>query len=309
MALWTEDQAREYFESGGQVAPPDAPSLAPSAAPSGEAESLDAWLDVHGLSRLAEALRSITAVGLDEQFELGRSSFLSFVKQLGIEKLADRQALANAVAKSKKEGWPAGGAASRKPRVLCLHGTATNSSIFKKQLQALLVACKDEFDFEFLDAEQVIDESHRNDKDFAPMMRRAFPEEKEFRAYCPTWLDDDGASFYENRDAAFAQIEAHLASRPAELLLGFSSGSDLAANPLIAQEPSLFVEPISTAAIIVSAKRGAAARGAPEKASQLFATPPVHLQHPENHRPLPADGASSLTIIQGVRDFLRRLYQ
>jgi len=58
------------------------------------------FLQDHGLDRLAAALGD--ALTLDESFELlddGRPALLNRLKELGVAKLADRQALANALGK------------------------------------------------------------------------------------------------------------------------------------------------------------------------------------------------------------------
>ena len=120
MTGWTAAQARDYFESGGEIEPApsisegaEEPCTAPAASESPAAaadatpdrallELLDgiggahlaqesAWLNGQTLTDLCTSLSS-----------LGRPAFLSNLKQHGVASLAHRQALANAVGRAAR---------------------------------------------------------------------------------------------------------------------------------------------------------------------------------------------------------------
>eukprot|EP00316_Scyphosphaera_apsteinii_P015606 CAMPEP_0119336890 /NCGR_PEP_ID=MMETSP1333-20130426/92880_1 /TAXON_ID=418940 /ORGANISM="Scyphosphaera apsteinii, Strain RCC1455" /LENGTH=394 /DNA_ID=CAMNT_0007347809 /DNA_START=83 /DNA_END=1267 /DNA_ORIENTATION=+ len=88
MSLWTEDEARAYFESGGEDLPKPPPSCDPV---------LSGLLEEAGLSHLTELLISETLDGLVELMKTDRASFLPHLKEIGIKLLPERQAIRDIV--------------------------------------------------------------------------------------------------------------------------------------------------------------------------------------------------------------------
>ena len=62
------------------------------------------FLDEAGISGYGEALASETLAGMLERLEVSRPAFLKSLADLGVSKLADRQAIANKLGKAKREG-------------------------------------------------------------------------------------------------------------------------------------------------------------------------------------------------------------
>ena len=121
MLLWSECEARAYFESGGTAvpaqavpaaAPSDAPTDAPTDAPVDASLSdastaadpaLTAFLALHGLGSLAPALAGDSLAGHAAALRAGgRPAFLAALKRRGVASLTHRQSLATALAKADK---------------------------------------------------------------------------------------------------------------------------------------------------------------------------------------------------------------
>ena len=119
MESWTEDQIRDYFDSGGTDAPSPSPPVPtvpavpaavdvsdsaepPAAATKVETDPmLNSVLDDAGLGHLATVL---AGERLDKLWSMERAPLLSALKSKGVEKLSDRQKAATVIVKAKTGG-------------------------------------------------------------------------------------------------------------------------------------------------------------------------------------------------------------
>jgi len=217
----------------------------------------DCKLDVHVPSTLRE---------LDSALDQGRSSLLAHLKDIGVSKLPDRQALANGLGKAKRAGRvlaspdetapsgdsrqtltaaeapPAGPPASakapaRKLRVLCLHAFRTNGAIFRKQMEMAGVAklLEDGVELVFLDGPHVCTPED-NAKQY-PIVKAYFPDStygsyREWFNATEVATGGDGPPYveYAYKEAALSHVAETLAaaSPPFDGVLGFSQGGSLA---------------------------------------------------------------------------------
>lgn len=103
-STWTEDDARAFFESGGQIMPSKAvaspPAAAEAAEPTEPDEALLQLLQAASLDHLGHALCNERLASL---WSLERTPLLSHLKSRGVDSLTHRQKLATAIAKARTE--------------------------------------------------------------------------------------------------------------------------------------------------------------------------------------------------------------
>mmetsp|Transcript_28854 Transcript_28854/g.65166 ORF Transcript_28854/g.65166 Transcript_28854/m.65166 type:complete len:266 (-) Transcript_28854:26-823(-) len=216
----------------------------------------------------------------------------------------------------------------QRPRVLCLHGSAGNGRIFRRQLEPLIQMAEAEVEFIFGDG--CFETTEENAQ--LPLMRKVFPGE-EYKEWCAgRRLDERGWRQYDGLDAALARVqELLLLHAPIDGLLGFSMGSNVASIVAAqascgegvslrcvvhlcaslpgwtAQYPELFALPIPAppAALICRADGDELkmAKGGADALAALYAAP-RRTSHPEGHRPLPKDSGHCLRLCTEIRDFL-----
>lgn len=112
----TPDQVRAYFESGGAI---PLPQLEHAADASTRRQSDDGWttlLAAHGLERCAAALRDTPFADALAALDDGRPALLALLKNAGVLALPDRQALAKALAASRRAAVGVG-----PPRLVCFY--------------------------------------------------------------------------------------------------------------------------------------------------------------------------------------------
>ena len=88
-------------------------------------EGLGGRLEAHTLGGLADSLKG------------GRPAFLSMLKEAGVDKLAERQALSNGLSKAVREGRLGQLSGAPPPRLLFLHGFGNSATIAELQTMAL----------------------------------------------------------------------------------------------------------------------------------------------------------------------------
>jgi hypothetical protein len=84
-----------------------------------------------------------------------------------------------------------------KIKLLCLHGNGTNPNIFKDQLRALIAACGDAVEFEFIPGRERCDST--------PTILEKYPNQEYFR-FCKRSAD---GIFYDGLDEAVAYVEVN----------------------------------------------------------------------------------------------------
>ena len=124
MMHWTREEATEFFESGGTVEPAApstskstvaaAPSEPSTSAPAAEAAVDEAaysaapitkialFLSENGFEHLFDTLSSMSDADVDNMLKATKDENLAALKERGVEKLKDRQGLAQAVLKAKR---------------------------------------------------------------------------------------------------------------------------------------------------------------------------------------------------------------
>lgn len=217
-------------------------------------------------------------------------------------------------------------AAPRRPRVLCLHGTAGSASIFETQLAALRKSCGD-IELIFVDGPLVCKEDNPQRK----LMGLFFPGQV-LREFAEATLDDRGWRTYsvgtQLRDAMTFVEKQLVAHAPIDGILGFSQGCNLAtlvaaraalgegprlqfvihmcgSKPgWVADHEELFAKPLQLAAMVVRAREDTVALGSEEIAS--FYASSERIEHPDKHRPLPADPQAASALCKQLHDFIWR---
>lgn len=160
----------------------------------------------------------------------------------------------------------------RKPRVLCLHGTACSEKIFRMQLGKLMPKAKKELDLVFLDGRKEVGAGPARDT-----MQKFFPGLPNLM-YDSVHLDEKGWRAYEEPRVTLAWLQDQMrALAPIDAALGFSQGANFAvmlaaqancalpgATPLgcavllcpnapgyVDQLPELFEQPVSLPTLLV----------------------------------------------------------
>eukprot|EP00928_Gymnodinium_smaydae_P027636 TRINITY_DN21304_c0_g1_i1.p1 TRINITY_DN21304_c0_g1~~TRINITY_DN21304_c0_g1_i1.p1 ORF type:complete len:258 (-),score=37.86 TRINITY_DN21304_c0_g1_i1:260-1033(-) len=216
--------------------------------------------------------------------------------------------------------------ASRRPRVLCLHGTASSSAIFQFQLGVLISESKSDLDLLFADGTLHCDASCPIVGSQVQLMRKYFPQGDLLQWALPS-EDANGWRTYEGLNAVVESLE-HLLRReaPVDAVLGFSQGANFATVvaalathrlgiPLrcavhlcpslpgwTTQLPDLFREKLPLASLVVKALKDTIAVGSDEIAS-LYAEATI-VSHCEGHRPLPGQITEARALAHQIRDFI-----
>ena len=102
--MWRLDGGVFGWRESGRPLP-----LPEDGAPSVSTSSLGAFLHSAGLGHLSDTLSGETLEGCAEDLGRSRPAFLQRLKELGVDRLADRQALANAIGKARRGGELPGG--------------------------------------------------------------------------------------------------------------------------------------------------------------------------------------------------------
>lgn len=213
---------------------------------------------------------------------------------------------------------------NRKPRILCLHGTASSSDIMKLQLRMLTGASQD-LEFFFVDGPLLC----KPDNPMVEGMKKFFPSGV-FREFAEATLDGKGWRTYEAgnqlQEAVLFIDKAIEAHSPIDGIIGFSQGANMAtliaarsvagkgpklnfvihmcpATPgWVAQVPDLFTKPLDIPALVVKALQDETVNGADEIA-KLYSFP-ERTEHPDKHRPLPPDPKAAKQLCSELQDFI-----
>lgn len=162
------------------------------------------------LPHLATPLAAVTtAAALSECLDSeGRVRLLQSLKEHGVDKIGERQALANALGKARREGMhpaaaesPAADAAaatSRRPRVGLVHGGCSNPWIFRQQLKPLLEALGGEVELVDLQGGLHSEEVRFDDRGRQQMalLHKVFGDDQVLREHAVTCCDESGRFFY-----------------------------------------------------------------------------------------------------------------
>mmetsp|Transcript_58717 Transcript_58717/g.157299 ORF Transcript_58717/g.157299 Transcript_58717/m.157299 type:complete len:330 (-) Transcript_58717:169-1158(-) len=239
--------------------------------------------------------------------------------------------------KEAEEGRQAGGVfaerpppaeASRKIRLLCLHGTASSEKVFKSQLAALIKQAGDKFEFVFVEGCIVCDPSNPIVGKQLEIMKKFFPNET-FKQWGEPLGEQLGWRRYDGLDVACKAVQEALQKEaPIDAVLGFSQGSNVAhlvaaqagvgkGAPLrcvvhictskpgwVAQMPELFEYKIPVPALCISADQDTVATGNKELASSYEA--PELASHSGEHRPMPAKAPENKELADTIVAFLEK---
>lgn len=240
--------------------------------------------------------------------------------------------------------WKPPPVVGRKPRVVCLHGTACGEQIFRTQLSKLLSQNKD-VEFIFVEGQVKIEEGPAFET-----MQKFFPG-CPTRAYDELQFDEKGWRAYKDPKATLEYLQSQLkAHAPVDGLLGFSQGSNFCAMlaaqaaagvgvPIgfavllcpnapgyVDQLPDLFAAPLPVPTLLVRGDKEDYGAGLEALYAHLVKegtitldtrgedVPANHLVklladvevmvHPEAHRPLPSNKASSESVISRIFSFI-----
>ncbi|CAJ1327789.1 unnamed protein product [Effrenium voratum] len=185
----------------------------------------------------------------------------------------------------------------RKPRALCLHGTAATEKVLRAQLMPLLKLAGDDIEFLFQDGCIDCDPKNPIVAKQIELMTQYFPGEK-FKQWAEPSGEDGGWRRYEGWEQALRFAQEAMNKLQPDVLLGFSQGSNLAhplaaqaalgrGHPLhcvvhfcttkpgwVAQTPELFEWQIPVPALLIAGKLDETATGSSEVASS-YADPAV----------------------------------
>lgn len=214
-----------------------------------------------------------------------------------------------------------------KPRLAVLHGTASNASIAKAQLAALVARLSASYELVFIEASRLCSADNVQ----AATMRKFFGQHQVLREFARATEDARGWRTYDGVERALDEAEHAVSLRfpddPPQALVGFSQGAnfatmlaaraELAGSPIPAcclfcgarpgwtrQLPELFKNTLGTPALLVAAEKDEVVHDGPLEMAKLFASPIV-LRHPEGHKPLPSvDRAALDNILNEVDAFL-----
>lgn len=289
------------------------------------------------LPHLAAPLAAVTtAAALLECLESeGRVQLLQLLKDHGVSKIGERQALANALGKARRQGIAPDattGAPMPRPRVGLVHGGCSNSWIFRQQLKPLLEALAEEVELVDLQGGLLSEEVRFDERGRQQMLllHKAFGDDQVLREHAVTCYDESGAFYYDRLMEGIENLEAQLRGLPTPLdaLVGFSQGANLStmlsarsvhrkegAAPAFRalvllendppawpkQMPEVFAVALPTAALLVG---GQALSPKTDEVGRLYARP-EHARHADGHRPLPKDPAARAELVQRICSFIR----
>ena len=298
-----------------------------------------------------DARESCSALGLFKNLKASRMPLtLAQLEDIQADCLADDVAIdfekmrlwteADAVAFFESGGTveptPAAVPLGRKPRIALLHGTVSNTNIFKMQTAALLRA------LQAWGAEIHIVEAPLECEEDNPQlakMKEFFGPNSSYLEYARSTSDQRNWRTYtlDTLEAALAHCESSIAEAfpetGADALIGFSQGAHLitllaaraerAGRPLraalmlsmslpgwVLQKPDLFAEPLATPAFIgwspsdrllYHAKTNACG---PHENAKLFASVVLREHNGPGHRPLPKDRGECESFVEEMRAFL-----
>lgn len=121
------------------------------------------------------------------------------------------------------EAAPRARVQGRKPRVLCLHGTACSEKIFRMQLGKLMPKAKKDLELVFLDGRKEISAGPAQET-----MQKFFPGLPNLM-YDSVYLDEKGWRVYEDPRGTLAWLQDQMrALAPIDAVLGFSQGANFA---------------------------------------------------------------------------------
>eukprot|EP00747_Dinoflagellata_sp_TGD_P113095 gnl/TRDRNA2_/TRDRNA2_171634_c0_seq2.p1 gnl/TRDRNA2_/TRDRNA2_171634_c0~~gnl/TRDRNA2_/TRDRNA2_171634_c0_seq2.p1 ORF type:complete len:352 (+),score=81.47 gnl/TRDRNA2_/TRDRNA2_171634_c0_seq2:38-1057(+) len=217
--------------------------------------------------------------------------------------------------------------ASRKIRVLCLHGTASAEKVLRQQLAMLVMKTKDDIEWIVEEGSIVCEESNKLVAEQVKIMRPHFPDVT-FKQYAEPLGEQLGWRRYEKLEEVTVKIQAALKKQePIDAVLGFSQGSNIAhviaaqsvlgkGAPLrcvvhlcsnkpgwVGQMPELFGYKIPLPALVVRAEKDTVSTGFEEVASSYDS--PERGSHSGEHRPLPA-GKEAAELALKIKDFILR---
>lgn len=218
--------------------------------------------------------------------------------------------------------------ASRKIRLLCLHGTASTEKVMRQQLAVLIKQAGDKVDFVFVEGCVVCDDRNPIVAKQLELMRKFYPNEV-FRQWGEPLGEQLGWRRYDGLDVACKAVQEALQREgPIDAVLGFSQGSNVAhlvaaqaglgrgaalrcvvhlctSKPgWVAQMPELFEWKIPVPALCVSAEKDTIATGTPEVASSYEIAELG--SHSAEHRPLPPKPPENQELASKIVDFLER---
>lgn len=219
--------------------------------------------------------------------------------------------------------------ASRKIRLLCLHGTASTPKVMRTQLAPLIKAAGEDVEFVFVEGCITCDEKNPIVAKQIDLMKKFFPGEV-FKQWGDPLGEQLGWRKYEGLPAACEAVQAALEKEsPIDAILGFSQGSNVGhivaaqavlgkGAPLrcivhictskpgwVGQMPELFEWKLPLPALCIKAEQDTIATGTSELASSYEA--PELASHSGDHRPLPPPkAAETADFMDTILKFLAR---
>jgi len=218
--------------------------------------------------------------------------------------------------------------ASRKIRLLCLHGTASCEKVMRNQLNFLLRKAGENVEFVFVDGCIECDESNPIVAKQVTLMKQFYPKET-FKQWGDPKGEQLGWRQYAGLEVAAAKIqEALKKEEPIDAILGFSQGSNMAhivaaqaalgrGAPLrcvvhictskpgwVGQMPELFEHKIPIPAMMITAEQDTIATGTKEVAASYES--PELASHSAEHRPLPAKAPEAQELSEQILAFLTK---
>lgn len=224
----------------------------------------------------------------------------------------------------------------RKPRIGCLHGTASCSRILRMQLSAVLKAMSGECEFVFIEGGREVDPSNPQ----VQGVRKFFGDGYDYLEYVTASTDERGWRTYPGMDAAVEQLERDIAAAGGcDALIGFSQGANLITalsaraerrrpgalpplrcvlllsptlpgwleqHELRTASPELFESPLQTPALVIACDGDLVAKGGPGEVAKLYAASQRLRHSGPGHRPLPADRPELEANVERIKGFVHR---
>lgn len=155
--------------------------------------------------------------------ETGWVSTMMKGKPLCVRRNADNGGQRVTTAADSARWWKPPPCTHRRPRVVCLHGTACSETIFKTQLAKLFPKAKDKVDLIFLEGRMKV-----NSGPAFETLQKYFPGHANLM-YDNVSLDSKGWRVYEEPRQTLQWLQTQLkALEPVDGLLGFSQGANFA---------------------------------------------------------------------------------